>query len=77
MTQHEQILTKCSNHKLKGCIFVVSKYAILFVLREGSDFQGYTEFMKTLLLNLTFFSINFPALTTNLLLLLPGPELPS
>jgi hypothetical protein len=65
MAQLEYILTKRSKHELKGFIFGAPKYAILFLVREGFDFQGYTEFMKALLLNLTFFSINFPALTTN------------
>jgi hypothetical protein len=60
MAQHEYILTKRSIHELKERIFGAPKYAILFLLREGFDFQGSTEFMKTLLLNLTSFSINFP-----------------
>jgi len=65
MAQQQLIVTKHSNHELKGCIFGAPKHAILFLLREGRDFQGYTEFMKILLLYLTFLSINFPTLTTN------------
>jgi len=65
MAQQLQIVTKRSNHELKGCIFGAPKYAILFLLREGFDFQGYTQFTKTLLLNLIFSSINFRAQTTN------------